>query len=77
MFLESEDTVPETDVEEDKLNFRDNLKYAIQHSNRNRKNVIERHLQVIFALNLKLYKSNILYVYFSLLGYKTLGHESH
>lgn len=46
MFLESEDTVPETDVEEDKLNFRDNLKFAIQHSNKTRKNVIEKHLQV-------------------------------
>lgn len=46
MFLESEDTVPETDVEEDKLNFRDNLKFAIQHSIKTRKNVIEKHLQV-------------------------------
>ena len=46
MFLESEDSVPETDVEEDKLNFRDNLKFAIQHSNKTRKNVIEKHLQV-------------------------------
>lgn len=43
-FLESEETVPESDVEEDKLNFRDNLKFAIQHSNRTRKNVIEKHL---------------------------------
>ncbi|KAM7345045.1 receptor mediated endocytosis 8 isoform 2-T2 [Cochliomyia hominivorax] len=47
MFLESEETVPETDVEEDKLNFRDNLKFAIQHSNKTRKNVIEKHLQGI------------------------------
>lgn len=46
MFLESEESVPETDVEEDKLNFRDNLKFAIQHSNKTRKNVIEKHLQV-------------------------------
>lgn len=46
-FLETEDTVPETDVEEDKLNFRDNLKFAIQHSKRTRKNVIEKHLQGI------------------------------
>ncbi|BFG03467.1 dnaJ homolog subfamily C member 13 [Drosophila madeirensis] len=46
-FLESEDGVPETDVEEDKLNFRDNLKFAIQHSNKTRKNVIEKHLQGI------------------------------
>uniref|UniRef100_A0A1A9X3H4 J domain-containing protein n=1 Tax=Glossina brevipalpis TaxID=37001 RepID=A0A1A9X3H4_9MUSC len=47
MFLESENNVPETDVEEDKLNFRDNLKFAIQHSNKTPKNVIEKHLQVI------------------------------
>ncbi|XP_054738081.1 dnaJ homolog subfamily C member 13 [Anastrepha obliqua] len=47
MFLESEESVPKTDVEDDKLNFRDNLKLAIQHSNRNRKNVIEKHLQDI------------------------------
>ncbi|SPP75614.1 blast:DnaJ homolog subfamily C member 13 [Drosophila guanche] len=46
-FLESEDGVPETDMEEDKLNFRDNLKFAIQHSNKTRKNVIEKHLQGI------------------------------
>lgn len=46
-FLETEETVPETDVEEDKLNFRDNLKFAIQHSKRTRKNVIEKHLQGI------------------------------
>ncbi|XP_037713474.1 dnaJ homolog subfamily C member 13 isoform X1 [Drosophila subpulchrella] len=46
-FLESEDSVPESDVEEDKLNFRDNLKFAIQHSNKTRKNVIEKHLQGI------------------------------
>ncbi|XP_011292961.1 dnaJ homolog subfamily C member 13 isoform X2 [Musca domestica] len=47
MFLESEESVPENDVEEDKLNFRDNLKFAIQHSNKTRKNVIEKHLQGI------------------------------
>ncbi|XP_030387822.1 dnaJ homolog subfamily C member 13 isoform X2 [Scaptodrosophila lebanonensis] len=46
-FLESEDTVPVSDVEEDKLNFRDNLKFAIQHSYKMRKNVIEKHLQGI------------------------------
>ncbi|XP_062135863.1 dnaJ homolog subfamily C member 13 isoform X2 [Drosophila sulfurigaster albostrigata] len=46
-FLETEETVPETDVEEDKLNFRDNLKFAIQHSKKTRKNVIEKHLQGI------------------------------
>jgi len=39
--------VPDTDVEEDKLNFRDNLKFAIQHSKKTRKNVIEKHLQGI------------------------------
>ena len=44
MFLESEDAVPETDVEEDKLNFRDSLKFAIQHSNKTKKNVIGKHL---------------------------------
>ncbi|XP_037954363.1 dnaJ homolog subfamily C member 13 isoform X2 [Teleopsis dalmanni] len=47
MFLESEDSVPQSDLEEDKLNFRDNLKFAIQHSNKTRKNVIEKHLQGI------------------------------
>ncbi|XP_017066190.1 dnaJ homolog subfamily C member 13 isoform X2 [Drosophila eugracilis] len=46
-FLESEESVPESDLEEDKLNFRDNLKFAIQHSNKTRKNVIEKHLQGI------------------------------
>lgn len=46
-FLETEESVPETDVEEDKLNFRDNLKFAIQHSKKTRKNVIEKHLQGI------------------------------
>ncbi|XP_055920872.1 dnaJ homolog subfamily C member 13 isoform X1 [Eupeodes corollae] len=54
MFLESEDAVPETDVEEDKLNFRDNLKFAIQHSNKTKKNVIGKHLEGIkhWGLNL-------------------------
>lgn len=47
MFLESESTVPETDVEEDKLNFRDNFKFAIQHSNKTEKNVIGKHLKGI------------------------------
>ncbi|XP_032585427.1 dnaJ homolog subfamily C member 13 isoform X2 [Drosophila mojavensis] len=46
-FLESEESVPEADVEEDKLNFRDNLKFAIQHSKKTRKNAIEKHLQGI------------------------------
>lgn len=57
MFLESEESVPENDVEEDKLNFRDNLKFAIQHSNKTRKNVIEKHLQV--CKNSLLHSSNI------------------
>lgn len=47
MFLESEDPVPKSSQEDDKLNFRDNLKLAIQHSNRNRTNVIEKHLEGI------------------------------
>lgn len=46
MFLESTDAVPKNDVEDDKLNFRDNLKLAIQHSNRGAGNVIEKHLEV-------------------------------
>lgn len=46
MFLESEDSVPKTDVEDDKLNFRDNLKLAIQHSNETKPNIIEKHLEV-------------------------------
>lgn len=54
MFLESADEVPKTDVEEDKLNFRDNLSLAIQHSNKARRNVIEKHLESIrhWGLNL-------------------------
>ncbi|KAL5285788.1 DNAJC13 family protein [Megaselia abdita] len=47
MFLESSDDVPTDQVEDDKLNFRDNLKFAVQHSNKNRKNVIEKHLEGI------------------------------
>lgn len=47
MFLESPDDVPTDQVEDDKLNFRDNLKFAVQHSNKNRKNVIEKHLEGI------------------------------
>lgn len=46
MFLESDDAVPRSDVEDDKLNFRDNLQLAINHSNRSRVNVIEKHLEV-------------------------------
>lgn len=48
MYLESQDEVPKTDIEEDKLNFRDNLKLAIQHSNKSsRRNVLEKHLEGI------------------------------
>lgn len=47
MFLECNDEVPRSDLEEDKLNFRDNLKLAIQHSNQSRRNVIEKHLEGI------------------------------
>lgn len=54
MFLESDEEVPVTDVEEDKLNFRDNLNLAIQHSNQAKRNVIEKHLEGIkhWGLNL-------------------------
>lgn len=48
MFLDSDDAVPRADVEDDKLNFRDNLQLAINHSNRSRVNVIEKHLEVLF-----------------------------
>jgi len=53
-FLESEDPVPKMDVEDDKLNFRDNLKLAIQHSSKNKLNIIEKHLEGIkhWGLNL-------------------------
>lgn len=47
MFLESSDDVPSADIEEDKLNFRDNLNLAIQHSNKSKLNVIEKHLEGI------------------------------
>ncbi|XP_055621008.1 dnaJ homolog subfamily C member 13 isoform X2 [Toxorhynchites rutilus septentrionalis] len=48
-FLESEDPVPKEDAEEDKLNFRDNLKLAVQHSSRNKRRnyLIEKHLEGI------------------------------
>lgn len=54
MFLESTDEVPRSDVEEDKLNFRDNLNLAIQHSNKGKRGVIEKHLEGIkhWGLNL-------------------------
>lgn len=50
MFLESKDTVPKEDEESDKVNFRDNLKLASQHSSG--KNIrlnylIEKHLEGI------------------------------
>lgn len=49
MFLESEDEVPTDEVEEDKLNIRDNLQLAVQHSNRNKRiqYLIEKHLDGI------------------------------
>ncbi|XP_053672781.1 dnaJ homolog subfamily C member 13 [Anopheles nili] len=50
-FLESEEAVPKEDIEEDKLNFRDNLKLAVQHSGNNSKQrlnyLIEKHLEGI------------------------------
>lgn len=54
MFMESEDDVPKVDMEDDKLNFRDNLKLAMQHSKNNTRNVIEKHLEVVkhWGLNL-------------------------
>lgn len=54
MFLESTDEVPSTDVEDDKINFRDNLNLAIQHSNKSKRSAIEKHLEGIkhWGLNL-------------------------
>lgn len=55
MFLDSEDEVPKEGSEEDKLNFRDNLKLAIQHADKSTKrNVLEKHLEGIkhWGLNL-------------------------
>lgn len=54
MFLEATDEVPTTDVEEDKINFRDNLNLAIQHSNKSKRSAIEKHLEGIkhWGLNL-------------------------
>ncbi|KFB50438.1 AGAP005771-PA-like protein [Anopheles sinensis] len=49
-FLESEEAVPKEDVEEDRLNFRDNLKLAVQHSGNNTKRLnylIEKHIEGI------------------------------
>ncbi|XP_050073180.1 dnaJ homolog subfamily C member 13 [Anopheles maculipalpis] len=52
-FLESEDPVPKEDIEEDKLNFRDNLKLAVQHAGANNTSkqrlnyLIEKHLEGI------------------------------
>lgn len=47
MFLESSDEVPRGDAEEDRLNFRDNLNLAIQHSNKSKRHVIEKHFEDI------------------------------
>lgn len=47
MFLESSDEVPKVEAEEDRLNFRDNLNLAIQHSNKSKRHVIEKHLEEI------------------------------
>ena len=56
MFLESEDAIPKEDLEDDKLNFRDNLKLAVQHSSKNKRinYLIEKHLEGIkhWGLNL-------------------------
>lgn len=55
MFLDSEDEVPREGSEEDKLNFRDNLKLAIQHSDKSSKrNILEKHLEGVkhWGLNL-------------------------
>lgn len=54
MFLESSEEVPSSDIEEDKLIFRDNLNLAIQHSNKGKRGVIEKHLEDIkhWGLNL-------------------------
>jgi DnaJ homolog subfamily C member 13 len=39
-------------VEDDKLNFRDNLKFAVQyHSNKNQIKIIEKHLEVISLID--------------------------
>ncbi|XP_055606556.1 dnaJ homolog subfamily C member 13 isoform X2 [Uranotaenia lowii] len=55
-FIESEDPVPKDDIEDDKLNFRDNLKLAVQHSGRTKRlnYLIEKHLEGIkhWGLNL-------------------------
>lgn len=47
MFLESTDEVPKSSTEEDKLNFRDNLQLAVQHSNKNMRTTIEKHIEGI------------------------------
>lgn len=50
MFLESEEAVPKEDEEDDKINFRDNLKLAVQHSsgkNARLNYFIEKHLEGI------------------------------
>jgi DnaJ homolog subfamily C member 13 len=56
MYIESNDTVPKDDVEDDKLNFRDNLKLAVQQSSKNKRlnYLIDKHLEEIkhWGLNL-------------------------
>lgn len=49
MFLESENDVPKDEVEEDRLNTRDNLQLAVEHSTRNKRiqYLIEKHLDGI------------------------------
>lgn len=65
MFLESEDSVPKSDIEDDKLNFRDNLKLAIQHSNETKPNIIEKHLEVKKKNDFYCaYISNFIYTFF-------------
>ncbi|XP_050098670.1 dnaJ homolog subfamily C member 13 isoform X1 [Anopheles aquasalis] len=59
-FLESEEPVPKEDIEEDKLNFRDNLKLAVQHAgstsggSKRLNYLLEKHLEGIkhWGLNL-------------------------
>lgn len=53
-FLETEDDVPKSEQEADKLNFRDNLKLAIQHSNSSKRTKFEKQLEGIkhWGLNL-------------------------
>lgn len=72
MFLESEDAVPKSDVEDDKLNFRDNLKLAIQHSNETKPNILEKHLEV-HRKRISCSKISIMYSSKNLQGIKHWG----